>query len=90
MASHTKELSYPVFASTKIVRNITFCAGEELIEAARTRARLNNTSLKELFRQWLAGYASPEKMAIDVKGFLAQFPEWPIEKMPTRDELNER
>jgi hypothetical protein len=72
------------------VRNITLSADEELIEAARTRARLNKTSLNELFRQWLADYASPEKTAIDVKGFLAQFPQWHIEKMPTRDELNER
>ena len=38
------------------MRNITLRAEESLIEAARERARAEQTSLNEQFRQWLADY----------------------------------
>ncbi len=42
---------------TKAVKNITLSANEQLIEAARARARAERTTLDELFRLWLADYA---------------------------------
>jgi len=39
------------------VRNITLSASERDIEAARTRARVERTTLNEQFRLWLASYA---------------------------------
>jgi hypothetical protein len=40
-----------------IVKNITLSADESLIEAARSRAREEQTTLNEQFRRWLADYA---------------------------------
>ena len=43
------------------MKNITLSAEESLIEAARERARSENTTLNEQFRRWLATYAQTEK-----------------------------
>lgn len=40
-----------------MLKNITLSADEQLIEAARARARDENTTLNEQFRRWLATYA---------------------------------
>lgn len=39
------------------MKNITLSAEESLIEAARARARAEQTTLNEQFRRWLAAYA---------------------------------
>ena len=39
------------------MKNITLSADESLIEAARERARAENTTLNEQFRLWLDDYA---------------------------------
>ncbi len=39
------------------MKNITLSADESLIEAARARARAEQTTLNEQFRRWLAAYA---------------------------------
>ena len=39
------------------MKNITLSADESLIEAARARARAEQTTLNEQFRRWLASYA---------------------------------
>ena len=41
------------------MKNITLSADESLIEAARARAREEQTTLNEQFRRWLASYAQP-------------------------------
>ena len=38
------------------MKNITLSADENLIEAARARARAEHTTLNELFCHWLAEY----------------------------------
>jgi hypothetical protein len=38
------------------MKNITLSADDELIEAARARARAERTTLNEQFRLWLAEY----------------------------------
>lgn len=40
-----------------MLKNITLSAEETLIEAARTRAARERTTLNAQFRNWLAGYA---------------------------------
>ena len=45
------------------MKNITLSADEELIEAARDRARAEKTTLNEQFRLWLADYARREQQA---------------------------
>ena len=39
------------------MKNITLSADASLIEAARARARMEQTTLNTQFRRWLAGYA---------------------------------
>jgi hypothetical protein len=41
------------------VKNVTFSADNELIEAARARARAQHSTLNEEFRRWLEEYARP-------------------------------
>lgn len=45
------------------MKNITLSAEEHLIEAARARARAENTTLNEQFRRWLADYAQRRQRA---------------------------
>jgi hypothetical protein len=42
------------------MKNITLSAEESVIEAARERARAEQTTLNEQFRRWLAGYAQTQ------------------------------
>lgn len=42
------------------MKNITLSADEALIEAARARARAEQTTLNEAFRRWLATYAQTQ------------------------------
>ncbi len=73
------------------MKNITLSAEERLIEAARERARSENTTLNEQFRQWLAGYA-------DAGGRLQRYNalmpalrgQVKVGRKLSRDEMNER
>lgn len=42
------------------MKNITLSANENLIEAARARARAERTTLNEQFRRWLESYAGQQ------------------------------
>ena len=73
------------------MRNITLSADEHLIDAARERARQQQTTLNEEFRRWLAGYARPDErirqydeLMAELRGTLR------IGRKLTRDEMNER
>lgn len=43
------------------MKNITLSADDKLIEAARARARAEQTTLNEQFRRWLADYVRQEQ-----------------------------
>lgn len=45
------------------MKNVTLSADERLIEAARARARADQTTLNAEFRRWLADYAAGEERA---------------------------
>ena len=45
------------------MKNITLSADENLIEAARIRARAERTTLNEQFRLWLADYVGRRQQA---------------------------
>ena len=72
------------------MKNITMTADDALIEAARERARSENTTLNEQFRLWLASYARKQRMQqyeqvmSDLRGKLV------VGRKLTRDEMNER
>jgi hypothetical protein len=45
------------------MRNITFSADEQVIEAAREQALADNSTLNEQFRRWLEQYARQRRAA---------------------------
>lgn len=73
------------------MKNVTLSAEERLIEAARERARSENTTLNDQFRLWLASYA-------DAAGRLQRYDELmpslrgrlQVGRKLGRDEMNER
>jgi len=74
------------------LKNITLSADERLIDAARERARAEQTTLNEQFRLWLAEYVQRQKRAdaamaviADLRGKLRTGG-----RKFTRDEMNER
>ena len=73
-----------------MLKNITLSAEEHLIEEARKKAKLNNTTLNELFRHWLAGYSREKDLADKLDLFLAKTEYVSSGGSFTRDELNER
>ncbi len=74
------------------MKNITLSADEELIEAARARARDDGTSLNEEFRRWLAQYADRRDSVADTMRYIRELQETYSTggRKFTREELNER
>ena len=72
------------------MKNITFSADEKLIEKARERARQEQTTLNQRFREWLEGYSGARKPKKDeilkLLDELSTVTGGPF----TRDEMNER
>lgn len=73
------------------MKNITLSAEESLIEAARERARAEQTTLNEQFRLWLAEYSQTrgrldryEAVMQDLRGQLI------VGKKLDREAMNER
>lgn len=73
------------------MKNITLSADEAVIESARRRAETENTTLNNVFREWLAGYAAPRPLsAADVRRAAAAVSHFKAGRRFTREERNER
>jgi hypothetical protein len=73
------------------VKNITLSADEALIEGARRRAEAENTSLNNVFREWLARYAErPRLPPEDVRRAAEAAGQFRAGRRFTREERNER
>lgn len=72
------------------MKNITFSAEESLIEKARKKARLENTSLNKRFREWLKHYAARGESKGEYKNLMKKLEYVKAGKKFTRDEMNER
>lgn len=73
------------------MRNITLSADEALIDSARRRAEAENTTLNNLFREWLVRYAgTPRLTAERIRQTLAATPHFRAGRRFTRAERNER
>lgn len=74
------------------MKNITLSADEELIEAARARARREHTTLNEEFRRWLVQYARRERRAEEALATVHELQSRARTggRKFTRDEMNER
>jgi hypothetical protein len=72
------------------MKNITLSADEALIAEARRRARNENTSLNELFREWLARYVSEPQASDRYLELMNRLGHVQAGGTFRRDELNER
>lgn len=73
------------------MKNVTLSADEALIEGARRRAESENTTLNNLFREWLARYAgAPRLSAEEVRQAAATVSHFRAGRRFTREERNER
>lgn len=72
------------------MRNITLSADDVLIEEARRRAARENTSLNELFREWLARYVAQPYAAEQYGALMDRLAHVNAGATFTRDEMNER
>jgi hypothetical protein len=76
----------------QLMKNITLSADDKLIEAARERARAEQTTLNEQFRRWLADYVQQEQQTESAIALIQELREQVRTggHKFTRDEMNER
>jgi hypothetical protein len=73
------------------MKNITLSADENLIEAARERARAEHTTLNEQFRRWLADYALAQQRLSRCDDVMARLRgRLQVGRKLGRDEMNAR
>jgi hypothetical protein len=74
------------------MKNITLSADDKLIEAARERARAEQTTLNEQFRRWLADYVQKEQQPDSAMALIEELRGQVRTggRKFTRDEMNER
>lgn len=73
------------------MRNITLSADENLIEAARSRAAAQHTTLNAQFRLWLSDYVGRERRAARAMRTVRELQgKLRVGRKLTRDEMNER
>ncbi|MGD0959182.1 MAG: hypothetical protein ABSB19_05180 [Methylomonas sp.] len=74
------------------MKNITLSADDNLIEAARERARNEHTTLNAQFRSWLADYVGQEQKADNAMALIEELRGQARTggRKFTRDEMNER
>lgn len=71
-------------------QNITLSAKKSLIEQARRRAEINQTTLNAEFRRWLEQYVEVPQTAEELAGIMERLSYARSGKVFSRDELNER
>lgn len=73
------------------MKNITLSADEKVIEAARARARAEQTTLNKAFREWLAMYARERSRIQQYDAVVAELKgKVRVGRKLSRDEMNER
>ena len=76
---------------TSLVRqNITFNADKSDIELAREEAQSQNTTLHQLFRDWLKGLAGRKRRAEEFRALMNELRHVDAGRKFTREEMNER
>ena len=72
------------------MKNITFSADESLITEARRRARAENVTLNEVFREWLQRYIQEPLAGEQYEALMADLAFVNAGQTFSRDEMNER
>jgi hypothetical protein len=73
-----------------VKQNITFNADKSDIELAREEAQSQNTTLHELFRDWLKGIAGRKRRAQEYRVLMDELRHVNAGRKFTREEMNER
>ena len=73
-----------------MIKDITLSADEVLIEQARRRAMIGNTTLNELFRVWLARYVAQPATADQYEALMARLSHIKAGGKLSREQMNER
>ena len=71
-------------------QNITFNADKSDIELAREEAQSQNTTLHELFRDWLRGLAGRKRREQEYRALMDKLRYVNAGRKFTREEMNER
>ena len=91
MQRDTSFALYTAFVYTIVVRrNITFNADKADIDLAREEAQSQNTTLHELFCDWLKGVAGRKRRAQEYRALMDELRHVDAGRKFTRDEMNER
>jgi len=72
------------------MKNVTFSADEDLIERARSRARVEKKTLNAAFREWLQRYAGSSAAASQYAHSMRRLSHVQSGGPYTRDEMNAR
>ncbi len=73
------------------MKNVTLSADASLIEAARARARAEQTTLNDQFRRWLSAYAQTDARMDRYDAVMQQVRgKMKLGRALSRDEMNER
>ena len=73
-----------------VLKNITFSAEQADIEQAREEAQSRNTTLNELFRDWLTEIAGRRTRAEEYRALMNKLNYVNAGRKFTREEMNER
>ena len=87
-----KNILYTIIVCTiiVIVQNITLSADEDLITRAREQARARQTTLNQLFREWLAEVAEQEERSSKIGALLDRLDGVDSGGIFSREEMNAR
>jgi len=73
-----------------MAKNITLSADDVLLRQAREKARRENTSLNQLFRDWMKKYVNRDNMVNEYDALMESLAEVKAGRKFSRDEMNER
>lgn len=73
-----------------MVKNITMSADDFLIKQAREKARRENTSLNQLFRDWVKKYVNRDYIELEYDSLMKSMADVQAGRKFSRDEMNER
>ena len=72
------------------MKNITLSADERLIQLAREQARARQTTLNQLFRDWLRDLANQEQCSRDIDALFSRLDAVDSGGTFSREEMNDR
>ena len=73
-----------------MTRNITLSVDDGLIKRAREKARQENTSLNQLFREWIRKYVNRDNIDTEYDRLMEDLADVHAVRKFSRDEMNAR